>query len=495
MGSNAGAIKAGKAYVEIYADKSKLAAGLKAGKSMLVGFGSAAAGAAGAIAVGAAAAGAAIATGLGASVKHFVEAGSAMVDMSARTGASVEALSSFKFAAEQTGATMEDVETAMKKFAKTGLGAGRSAEAGFRAALKSVAAIKDPVTRTQKAMELFGKSGTSLIPMAMDLAMLEQRARDLGLVMSMKDAEAADALGDAWGEMLAVGGMLGVKIGSVLAPALQTMVEWGTEVVGVVGRWVEANKEVIQSFLRVATSSDVLWAGLRVAWLKGVTTLGDVFLSIEDAILPVWQATLDEALFVIGELEKAWLNFGAWFEQTMSKIGDVIFDKISGIAGEAAAMFFDAIGQSDVAENQRKESQRAARERKDLRQLPNANPDFAAIDAATAAARAEVPSLIQANMNETKDRIAKAKDDLQRAQDDFKAAVDRAKAPVESPAAKKLAAAAELDLGKSSVSGTFSAAAAQGMAGSQLDQIATASKQTAKNTRKLANLQPGILFT
>lgn len=498
MAGNAGAIRAGKAYVEVYADRSPLARGLALVGGQLKSWGAKAAVVAGGVT---AAAGAAIAAGIGASVKHFVEAGSAMVDMSARTGASVEALSTLGFAAAQTGATIEDVETGFKKFAKSGLGAGKSAEAGFRDALRTIAAIQDPVERSRKAMELFGKSGTALIPMAMQLDALEARARELGLEMSTSDAEAADSLGDAWDELVAVGGMLGVKIGAVVAPALQQMVEWGVEVIGVVGRWVESNQEAIQSFLRVATSGDVLWAGLKVAWLEGVNALGEIFLLVEEAIMPVWAATLDEALVIIGELQKAWSDFGAWFEETMSGVADFVFDKMSNISGEIGAALLDAIGQTDAAANQRAENERAAQERKDIRAANRAGPrkgkDFAAIDAATDAARAAVPDVVRSQAKDLRDKIAAARADLLRAREDLTNAVDAARAPVEAPGAKGLKnAAGEIDLGKSSVSGTFSASAASGLAGgSRLDEIATATKQTAKNTKNLANLQPGLAVT
>ena len=57
--------------------------------------------------------GAAITGPLVLATKKFLELGDALNKMSARTGVSVEALSELKFAAEQSGAGMENVEKAI----------------------------------------------------------------------------------------------------------------------------------------------------------------------------------------------------------------------------------------------------------------------------------------------------------------------------------------------------------------------------------------------
>jgi hypothetical protein len=62
--------------------------------------------------------GAAIVGGLGVALKSFVDTGSALNDMSQRTGVSVKALSGLKFAAEQTGTSIDTIEGAIRRMQK-----------------------------------------------------------------------------------------------------------------------------------------------------------------------------------------------------------------------------------------------------------------------------------------------------------------------------------------------------------------------------------------
>ena len=109
-----GGIRAGAAFVEAYLDDSKLRRGLKGVRAQLAAFG------AGVNALGTkfAGLGAGVITPLLAATHHFMSAGSALNDMSARTGVGTNALSELGFAAEQTGASLEDVETGVKRMQK-----------------------------------------------------------------------------------------------------------------------------------------------------------------------------------------------------------------------------------------------------------------------------------------------------------------------------------------------------------------------------------------
>jgi hypothetical protein len=72
-------------------------------------------------------------------------------------------------------------------------------------------------------MEVFGKSGTQLIPLMADGAKgieeLEQRARDLGLTWTTVDAKAAEEFGDRLDDLWQVVKRSAATIGSALVPA------------------------------------------------------------------------------------------------------------------------------------------------------------------------------------------------------------------------------------------------------------------------------------
>ena len=111
MSGTAKGIRAGKAFVEIFADDSRLMRGLKAARQKLSAFG-AGVRAAGLKMMGA---GAAIAAPMMAAAKSAADSGAASYEMSKRTGMSVPNLSALAYASEMTGASMENVEVAVKK--------------------------------------------------------------------------------------------------------------------------------------------------------------------------------------------------------------------------------------------------------------------------------------------------------------------------------------------------------------------------------------------
>jgi hypothetical protein len=117
MAADAGAIRAGKAFVEIFADDSKLVQGLRSAQQKLQQWGTriAAVGAAGVTAM------------LG-MAKSFATVGDEIQKGAIRTGLSAEALSSLAFAAEQSGASLQAVQTGFKGLSNFMLNAERGAK-------------------------------------------------------------------------------------------------------------------------------------------------------------------------------------------------------------------------------------------------------------------------------------------------------------------------------------------------------------------------------
>ena len=104
-------IRAGRAFVELFADNTRLMRGLRAAQARMRAF------AASARAIGTRlfASGALIAAPLIAAVKHFASAGDQLDKMAARTGISTNALSELGFAAEQSGTNLESIEKAVRR--------------------------------------------------------------------------------------------------------------------------------------------------------------------------------------------------------------------------------------------------------------------------------------------------------------------------------------------------------------------------------------------
>lgn len=282
MAVSGGDIRAGRAFVELYVKNSALMKGLAEAQKRLRDFGN------GIAVVGKWMMGlgtAAIAPFV-AMAARFEHTGSALNDMSARTGMTTEALSELGYAAGQTGAEMEDVETAVRKMQKAIGDAAEGGEAGtkalshlgltigelrglspdkqFELIASRLAAIKDPTQQAAAAMEIFGKTGTKLLPMISDLKALRERAQELGLVMSGENAAAADALGDALNDLKKTILGAGNGIMASLAPALTQFVRAATNAVLQVKQWATDNAGLIITVMKVAAGVAAAGAGLFI---------------------------------------------------------------------------------------------------------------------------------------------------------------------------------------------------------------------------------------
>lgn len=377
MGASGSAIRAGQAFVELFAEDSKLVRGLRGAEGHLKAFGGKVAGIGSAILAGSTA----LAAPLLAAAKLFSDMGSEMIDMAGRTGASVEALSTMKFAAEQTGASVEDLETGLKKGQKAiADAAGGSKEAGaalaalglraselatlkpeaqFRLIAARISGIPNPTRRAAMAMQIFGKSGTKLLPMMKDLAELEERARSLGLEMSGEDASAADTLGDAWGELMSTAKMAAFQVGAALAPALTSLVEAGTRVVVWTANWFRENRELVVTIAKILAIVAGVGVGLIVLGgvISGIGMAFGVLASLATAAGTVLGVIGTVAAFLvspIGLVITALATLGAWFftatESGRRAISSLV-DAFNGLKEDALTAFGgirDALAAGDL---------------------------------------------------------------------------------------------------------------------------------------------------
>lgn len=276
-------IKAGGAVVEISADDSKLAKGLNAAKSKLTSWSSSLS-AIGNVIAGAVAAGTAA---LAAIVGRTANVASQFQDLSDKTGISAKSISSLAFAAGQTGVDLSNLQMAMKsvakwtgasdkEFAKFGINAKKfksmSPEDQFKTFAEAVSRIKHPTDRAAAAIELFGKTGQDLLPLiehgASGITALQREAERLGLTMSNEDAEAGEKFGDS----LAVVGQqvaaLGNKIGSILIPHLQPLIDKVIEMSAAFLHWIDETRPKIQEWISFFSEA----AGRNLDTLKAIVS-------------------------------------------------------------------------------------------------------------------------------------------------------------------------------------------------------------------------------
>ena len=338
MASSQG-IRAGKAFVELFADDTKLVRGLRAAEKRLKAFG------AGVQSIGTKlfGLGAAAVAPLLATTNVFADMGDQLAKMSARTGISVEALSELGYAAEQSGADLETLEGGVRKMqkflveaAQGSKGAGdtlsklglRLSDLGrltpdqqFELLADRISKIQDPAIRAATAMEVFGKTGTSLLPMMQDgakgIEALKQQARDLGLVISTEDAKAAETFGDKLDDLWKVIKSGVFAIGAALAPLLQDLATSAIRVAKVTADWVRQNKGLIVTVFKIAAGVAAAGAVMVVlgTLISGVGAAFGVAASIITGIgtvLGVLGTVIGALLSPIGLVTAAVIGLGAY---------------------------------------------------------------------------------------------------------------------------------------------------------------------------------------
>ncbi len=209
--------------------------------------------------------------------------GEALFDLSQKTGVSAAVLSSFKLAAEQSGSSLEGVATAFKflsrnmaendkNFAKIGV-AVKDAKGQLRPMADVMVEVADKFSKmpdgaekSALALQLFGRSGSELIPMlnlgAQGLEEAMKKARELGLVMSDEDAKASDAFGDRLVELKGAVQGLTNSIGKQLLPAGTALVKTVTDVIAGIGRAIENSGAFGKALVQIIPTWGLLTAAV-----------------------------------------------------------------------------------------------------------------------------------------------------------------------------------------------------------------------------------------
>ncbi len=388
MASSAG-IRAGKAYVEVGADLNPLEASLKTIQGKFNSFGSRIGGIGkgiGVIGAGAAALGTSILAPIAAATAKFADFGSTIKDTSDRTGISASVLSELGYAAEQSGTDLATVEKSISKLQKgiTGAAGGSksltksfdslglsatylaklSPQRQFEEVAAAVGKIQDPTARAAKAMEIFGKSGTQLLPLlTSDIEALRQEARDLGLSLSDIDASNAEGLGDAFDKVKKTLGGIALQIGAAIAVPLTKIANITANVIAAVAKWVAANRALVQTVAAVAAglvvvgsiigAAGVALIGLGAAISLIGTAIGSI-VGVATAVFGALASAVAAVLSPVGLVVAAVVGLGAYIAYSaltatgaLTKLGEM-FGSLGGTAIEAWGGIVAALSTGDL---------------------------------------------------------------------------------------------------------------------------------------------------
>jgi DNA-binding transcriptional MerR regulator len=257
-------------------------------------------------------AGAAINAAIIKSVSSFAKAGDEVEKMSQRTGISVKALQELKYAANQSGTSLDAVQVSIKKlqtsiteasdgseqyvksFSALGLSIEEikklAPEEQFRKVAGAIAEIQNPTERAARAVEFFGRSGTDMLPMLADgaegLQKLRDRASEVGYVM---DADAAhqgvvflDTIDDIKTSVAEIINIFAQQ----LIPVLQKVAKFVSNLAIEIKGFAERNKTLISVIGAVALSVGAL-ASILGGALTIITVAVPAVIALSSVLAPM----------------------------------------------------------------------------------------------------------------------------------------------------------------------------------------------------------------
>lgn len=311
---SAAGVRAGKAFIVIEAlDKTgailnRIGGRIQAFGSQVTGLGSRLIGFATALA----------APFLGA-LAHFTNFGDQLDKMSQRTGISVESLSTLKFAAEQSGASLDAVANVVQKMnrrlGRLTVGAGTqnqldamrelglsvddlrqmSPEERLLAIAEGMKQYGDDAAAAGLAQRAFGTGVDALIPLLLQgrdgIEGLKQEARDLNLEVSGKQAKSAAEMADAWNRVKSTFEKAAFEVGAALAPSLIKIIDIVAKMIVGLIEWIQNNRGLIATVFAAIVAIAAIGAALIAAGL-GISALGFAFTSLATILAVVKGAIL-----------------------------------------------------------------------------------------------------------------------------------------------------------------------------------------------------------
>lgn len=296
--------------------------------------------------------GASITATFGMLLKSSADAGDQIHDLAERTGIATEMLSGYKLAADKSGTSIEGFAGGVR-FLANNMQAAQAKGGAQRAMFESlgVAAVDgagklrpldqvlldvaeqfrtmpDGAAKSVLAVDLFGRSGTELIPLLnLGRQGLEENyaaAERLGLVFSKEAADGADAFNDSLTELRGAVQGVGNELSKSLLPALQPIIDRTKESI----RWV---RDFVATYPSLSASIAELGIGLGVVAgvLGTVAIMLPGFLKGWAVLYPLLQAIAKPVLY-LGALWAGY-KFGEWIghvtglNETYQQLFDTIF--------------------------------------------------------------------------------------------------------------------------------------------------------------------------
>lgn len=370
--ADVGATKAARAYVELFLDRTKLDADLAKVAKKLESWGNSIVGMGKKIA----ATGAAITSAFAGASAVYARSGDAILKMSQRTGIAVESLSQLSFAADQSGTSIDSLESAVRNMqrviddaatntgeavdalADLGLTAeelqGLGTEEQVKLLADRLASIESTGTRAAKAMAVFGRNASEVLPMlslgANGIADLQMQADKLGMTISTRDAEAASKFGDQLGALWAVIKHGTFVVGSSLAPLLGKVAGLATQAAAAMSKWIDENRGLVVLAFQAGAAITALGVSI-ILFGKSLTVASSAVSALSASIkfFLNWKTLLVAGIaavaFMIGRYLVQHTEAGAKMMRYLASV----FGEVRHSISDAWSGIVAAVGSGDLA--------------------------------------------------------------------------------------------------------------------------------------------------
>jgi hypothetical protein len=277
-----------------------------------------------------------VGTALFAIAKTTASAGDQFQKMAQKIGVSAEALSELKHAAELSGTSIETVgmgfrllskrmldaqeglAEAKRTFDRLGIsvqdssGRLRDADTVFMDAVDAINKLGSETEKTALAQELFGRSGTELLPLVRagkdGIAAMRREAKELGITFNQVEANQAAAFEDAMTRLKRAFTGLKNSMGKELIPVLTRLAESFTEKIPEITKKIDELKQ--DEWAKTAGETATL---VIANIIEAIGWMPTAFFSVNEAIqktisfvVALGAAALDVAAFVAATMNPWW---------------------------------------------------------------------------------------------------------------------------------------------------------------------------------------------
>lgn len=265
-------------------------------------------------------------------LKQYVETGDMIHKMALRTGFAAETLSELAYAADISGADITMLEKGVKKMSKTIVDAGYGLETYLRVFRSlgleiddlmamdpeeqfltigsAIAEMENDTLRTAAAVDVFGRSGTMLLPFfkegAEGIAKLREEAHTLGIIFDEEAAAKAAKLKDA--QTALKGSIQGVSIAilndliPVLTKVTKGITDWFVENREHAATWTKSLLGAFQFIAKGIMGLMLAWEGLKTGVFTVAQAITTSLVKIAEGLLWIAELTPGTEIFYAEKL-------------------------------------------------------------------------------------------------------------------------------------------------------------------------------------------------